>query len=178
MAQSTKGGGSWGNKMMVVRLINFLAVILMSSIVLADVCPSGGLPKAAVGNYLKSMQEHRFVDAYSFVSESMTDGKSKQDWSDLQQMFYEGGGVIIFGVDIRQPSSVVSDKECTESAIVPNVLKSRDNFNNQGITEFELYTVILKEGLWLVDSQETLFEQPDVDIWFPGEVIPEFLDKK
>ena len=61
---------------------------------------------------------------------------------------------------------------------MPNILKSRDNFNNQGITEFELYTVVRKDDRWLVDSQETLFDQPDVDKWFPGETIPEFLDKK
>jgi hypothetical protein len=37
---------------------------------------------------------------------------------------------------------------------------------------------VKRKEKWLVDSQETLFDQGDVDIWFPGEVMPDFLDKK
>jgi hypothetical protein len=48
------------------------------------------------------MQERRFIDAFKFVSNSMTDGRSNKDWAELQEMFYTGGGVIIFGIDVRQ----------------------------------------------------------------------------
>jgi hypothetical protein len=146
--------------------------------VLAGECPSSDLPQNALTNYLEAMQERRFIDAFKFVSNSMTDGRSNMDWAELQDMFYTGGGVIIFGIDVRHAMATDSDIDCVSAAIVPNVLKSRDNFNNQGITEFELYTVVRIDGQWLVDSQETLFDQPDVDKWFPGEIIPEFLDKK
>ena len=163
---------------MMARLFIFVAFFLISPLVLAEGCALSGSPEKAVENYLKMMQAKRFGEAYAFVSESMTDGKSNKDWANLQQMFYEGGGVIIFGIDVRPHSSDGADTACVGSVVVPNVLKSRDNFNNQGIVEFELYTVVKQDGEWLVDTQETLFDQPDVDKWFPGEVIPEFLDKK
>ena len=165
-------------KTKIVSFISFIVTLLINIQVHADACPSSDLHQNALTNYLEAMQERRFTDAFKFVSNSMTDGRSNKDWAELQEMFYTGGGVIIFGIDIRQAIAIVSDIDCTSTAIVPNILKSRDNFNNQGITEFELYTVVRKDDRWLVDSQETLFDQPDVDKWFPGETIPEFLDKK
>jgi hypothetical protein len=165
-------------KTKIVHLISFIIGLLINVQVLAAQCPSSVLPQKALTNYLEAMQERRFTDAFKFVSNSMTDGRSNKDWAELQEMFYIGGGVIIFGIDVRQAIAIESDADCSSTAIVPNILRSRDNFNNQGITEFELYTIVRIDGRWLVDSQETLFDQPDVDKWFPGETIPEFLDKK
>jgi len=95
----------------------------------------------------------------------------------LQKLFYEGGEVNIFGIDTRAAQSVDGDAACASRAVVPNVLKSRDKFNNQGITEFEIYTLVLDDGVWRIDAQETLFEQADVDRYFPGEKLPELRDQ-
>jgi hypothetical protein len=95
----------------------------------------------------------------------------------VQKLFYEGGAVNIFGIDIRAPQGEGEDTACATRAIVPNVLKSRDKFNNQGTTEFELYTVVKDGETWKVEAQETLFEAADVERWFPGEEIPEFRDQ-
>ncbi len=153
--------------------------VIGSSVLKAESCPEDGDDRsAAVRNYLIAMQEHRFEDAFDFVTESMTDRKSREDWASLQRMFYQGGGVVIYSIDERIAHLSRGELNCDETAIVPNVLKSKDNFNNQGLTEFELYEVVKHKEKWLVDSQETLFDQGDVDIWFPGEVMPDFLDKK
>ncbi len=165
-------------KIKIACSISFIITLLINMQVYADECPSSDLPQKALTNYLEAMQERRFLDAFKFVSDSMTDGRSKKDWAELQEMFYTGGGVIIFGIDVRQAIATTSDIECASTAIVPNILKSRDNFNNQGITEFEIYTIVRRDERWLVDSQETLFDQSGVDKWFPGETLPEFLDKK
>jgi|GEM_PF-422210 hypothetical protein len=169
----------WGGRVMNKIVLFWFLFVISSGVLKAEPCSddSGNRP-SVVRNYLTAMQEHRFADAFDFVTESMTDRKSKEDWASLQRMFYEGGGVVIYSVDERIAHFSRGELTCDEIAIVPNVLKSKDNFNNQGITEFELYTVVKRDGQWLVDSQETLFDQGDVDIWFPGEVIPEFLDKK
>lgn len=149
---------------------------LASASVVAEECENGAGAKSAVGSYLSAMQEHRFKDAFEFVTETMTDGRVKDEWAGMQKLFYQGGEVNIFGIDIRVPQADENDPDCTIRAIVPNVLKSRDKFNNQGITEFEIYTVAKDGDTWKVDMQETLFDQPEVDKWFPGEKLEQFRD--
>jgi hypothetical protein len=166
-------------KLMSKILLCLLSFVIGSSLLNASSCQDDGVNRhVAVRHYLAAMQEHRFADAFDFVTESMTDNMSKEDWASLQRIFYEGGGVVINSINEGTAHLSRGELTCDESAIVPNVLKSKDNFNNQGITEFELYTVVKYDGKWLVDSQETLFDQGDLDVWFPGEVMPEFLDKK
>ena len=157
----------WG----LVSLLTFAAAASA-----AQDCAETEGPVAAVNSYLVAMQEHRFKDAFAFVTETMTDGRAQDDWAGMQKLFYQGGEVNIFGIDIRTPQVVGDDAACKQKAVVPNVLKSRDKFNNQGTTEFEIYTVIKDGDIWKVDMQETLFDQPDVDKWFPGEKLPEFHD--
>lgn len=140
-------------------------------------CEDAAAAATAVEDYLVAMQEHRFEDAYDDVTANMTDGKSRGEWAALQKLFYEGGEVNIFGIDVRTPQVPEGAADCRARAMVPNVLKSRDKFNNQGTTEFEVYTVVLEDGAWRVEMQETLFDQPDVDRWFPGESLPEFRDQ-
>lgn len=156
-----------------------LCLLAASGAGAVEPCPAERAEGAAqaVDGYLTAMQEHRFEDAYDFVTAGMTDGKSRGAWAALQKMFYEGGEVNIYGIDIRTALAPEDDSACAEAAIVPNVLKSRDKFNNQGLTEFELYTVVDKDDRWLIDRQRTLFEQPEVDRWFPGEQLPEFRDQ-
>jgi hypothetical protein len=140
-------------------------------------CADGAGPRAAVDGYLKAMQEHRFTDAYEFVTATMTDGKAREAWAAEQKLFYEGGAVNIYGIDIRAPHAPDDDGACAARAIVPNVLKSRDKFNNQGTTEFELYTAVKDGDAWRVDAQETLFDAAQVEQWFPGEEVPEFREQ-
>ena len=80
--------------------------------------------------------------------------------------------------DAREPHRAIKNVFfCEDSAVVPNVLKAKDKFNNQGSTEFELYTVIKADGGWKLDSQELLFEEADIRKWFPNDEIPEFQDQ-
>ena len=81
----------------------------------------------------------------------------------MHKLFYEGGEVNIFGIDVRPPQVPEGAADCSARAMVPNVLKSRDKFNNQGLTEFEVYTVVAADEGWRIDAQQTLFEQAEVD---------------
>ncbi|MEC9248961.1 MAG: hypothetical protein VX986_08070 [Pseudomonadota bacterium] len=140
-------------------------------------CPSTINPGEGVESYLSAMQHHRFEDAYSFVTSNMTDGRSMQDWARLQQYFYIGGEVVIFGISVRNAVALKGDSECKDKAIVPNVLRSRDKFNNQGTTEFELYSMVKENGIWKVDSLEVLFEEKEIERWFPEDNVPIFRDQ-
>ncbi len=151
--------------------------MLTTGTALAAECGDDSGPHAALDNYLKAMQSHNFDKAYEFVTASMTDGKSREDWAAQQKLFYEGGEVNILNIDIRKAQGTDDDASCAKKANVPNILKSRDKFNNQGTTEFEVYQAIKAGETWKVDSQETLFDAAGVQKWFPGEKVPEFKDQ-
>ena len=138
-------------------------------------CADSEGPKSAVAGYVGAMKENRFMDAYDFVTTSMTDGESRDQWAATQKIWFQGGEVKITMIDTREAHGTTDDGECAKSAIVPNVMASSDRFNNQGITEFELYTVVKDGDAWKVDSQETLMSDDDVQKWFPGEKMPEML---
>ena len=142
----------------------------------AAFCPNSDGPQGAVNGYLTTMSEYRFKDAYDFVSATMTDGKTREDWAGQQSAWYKGGEVIIFGKDIRMAHAIDDDVDCEKKAIVPNVLKSRDKFNTQGTTEFEYYITINDGDRWRVDSQETLFDAVAIKKWFPNDEVPDFRD--
>ncbi len=154
------------------------ALVILASIsfrLMAETpCPLHEDPGVGLEGYLSAMQRHRFEDAYEFVTANMTDGKSKEDWVKQQQYFYIGGEVVIFAMSIRDALAVQRGDDCKAQAIVPNVLKSRDKFNNQGTTEFELYKVVKEGDAWKVDSLEVLFEEAEIAKWFPEDRIPEF----
>ena len=163
-------------------LTYFLVFLFFSPFSSAEEHPSKQCPKeseaaTAVGNYLTAMQNHNFKKAHDFVTNFMTDGMSRDNWAGMQKLFYQGGEVNIYGIDIRPAHAVDGDPLCEGKAVVPNILQSRDKFNNQGTTEFELYTVVLsKTGMWKVDSQETLFDEARIGAWFPGVEVPAFRD--
>lgn len=140
-------------------------------------CPDGAGPRAAVEGYLTAMQESRFTDAYEFVNANMTDGRVRSEWAGMQKLFFEAGGVSIYKFDVREPHGTDDDPGCAARALVPNVLHSRDKFNNQGTVEFEVYTVAKGGDAWQVDAQETLFDEADIRVWFPDDEIPEFRDQ-
>lgn len=156
---------------------SMLAGMLLTGAVMAAECGDDSGPRAALDNYLKAMQAHQFDGAYDFVTASMTDGKSREDWAAQQKLFYQGGEVNILNIDIRKAQGTDDDAACAKKASVPNILKSRDKFNNQGTTEFEVYVAVKDGETWKVDSQETLFDAAGVQKWFPGETVPEFKDQ-
>ncbi|MCB1746803.1 MAG: hypothetical protein KDK06_06490 [Gammaproteobacteria bacterium] len=140
----------------------------------ATPCPSDDDgPRGAVMGYLTAMHEHRFVDAYDFVTDGMTDGRDRTVWAVLQGRAYGPGKVEIYGVDPRAAMVDGDDTSCTHHAVVPNLLSARDRLNIHGAVEFELYHVVREDGRWRVDSQETLFDDPAILHWFPGTEIVE-----
>jgi len=138
-------------------------------------CADDPGPAAAVRGYITSLKEHRFEDAYQFVSPTMTDGKPVAEWAALQKKMFELGGVAIGEVDVRAAKrEMVDESTCAPRAKVPNVLHAGDVMNNQGSTEFEVYTVVLDATGWKVDSQQTLFDEAGIREWFPDDQIPKF----
>jgi hypothetical protein len=141
---------------------------------LAADCP-GGPPESAVLGYAEAMKAKNFEAAYDFVTDTMTDGRPREEWANLQRKMFEFGGVSIGKIDVRKGvPDPAPGGGCPVSAKVPNVLNAVDVLNNQGSTEFEVYTVLLKDGKWRIDSQETLFDEPKIREWFPDDEIPEF----
>ena len=137
---------------------SMLAGMLLTGSALAADCADDSGPKKALESYLLAMQAHKFNDAYEHVTASMTDGKSREDWAAQQKLFYEGGEVNILNIDIRKAQATDDDATCAKKASVPNILKSRDKFNNQGTTEFEVYVAVKDGDAWKRVSQETLFD--------------------
>src|SRR5262245_36621043 len=94
-------------------------------------CTSDPGPADAVRGYITSMKEHRFEDAYQYVSKTMTDGKPVAEWAALQKKMFELGGVAIGDVDVRAAQrEVAADGVCAPQAKVPNVLHAGDVLNN------------------------------------------------
>lgn len=135
-------------------------------------------PKRAVEGYLGAMKAQRFEDAYDFVTATMTDGKPRDEWAGVQRKLFQLGAVELGDLDVRAAHNTLKNPFlCADRSIVPNVLRAKDRFNNQGSTEYEIYTVLKEGGAWKIDSQETLFDEPKIHEWFPGEVIPEFKEQ-
>jgi len=156
---------------------SMLAGMWLTGSALAADCADDSGPKKALESYLTAMQAHKFNEAYDHVTPSMTDGKSREDWAAQQKLFYEGGEVNILNIDIRKAQATDDDASCASKASVPNILTSRDKFNNQGTTEFEVYVAVKDGETWKVDSQETLFDAEGVQKWFLGEKVPDFKDQ-
>ena len=134
-------------------------------------------PRVAVEGYLRAMKERRFDDAYGFVSARMTDARPQAEWAALQAKMFELGGVKLADPDVRTPQRATdADGHCLAEAKVPNVLRAADALNNQGSTEFEVYTVVLDGKTWKVDAQETLFDEKEIRAYFPNDEIPAFKD--
>jgi len=148
----------------------FACLSFTSSVYAADPlrCTDGSEAHAAVMDYLSAMHNNHFTQAYDYVSSNMTDGRSREQWSELQAKAYPAGKVQIYGVDARSALAADGDAACTKAAIVPNVLSSKDKLNEHGLVEFEIYTVKLVGDRRAIDEQRTLFEEAEVDMWFPS----------
>jgi hypothetical protein len=154
-----------------------VSAISMSGTALAAPCADPLGPRAAVHRYVSAMKDYQFESAYDLVTPGMTDARSKAEWSKLQLEFFVAGKVVILKSSIRAPQTAPNEADCSTRAVVPNVLVAKDRFNNQGSTEFEIYTVVKVGDRWRIDEQETLIMDSDVEIWFPGEEIPEYHDQ-
>ena len=118
-------------------------------------------PDETVKAYLKAMQDHKFNEAYDYVSSTLRAGTSREEWAKEQQYIVEVGEVKIFEFKVF-PAELIG----TEKARVPNILKSQDKYLNQlGLDEYELYDVIKEEGSWRID-QQTLVEGADREEYF------------
>lgn len=165
-------------KRLIIALVVIVAVVLGGGLYNGKTCVNDQGPRLAVENYVRSMKENRFEDAYDVVTVSMTDGAERDDWAGGQRRMFEVGEVEIGELDVRSPHRANKNAFfCEDRAQVPNVLRAKDRFNNQGSKEFEVYTVIKDGGTWKVDGQETLFEEPEIRKWFPDDEIPEFPDQ-
>lgn len=133
----------------------------------AGPCPDSTGQRAAIEGYLTAMQEHRFSDAYDFVTTNMTDGRDRAEWAALQKQFFEGGEVKIYGIDVRSAHEVDGNSPCEVLAAVPNILRSSDKFNTDGIVEFEIYYVVNDGERWRIASQETIYGENAIGAWFP-----------
>jgi len=160
---------------------NLLIIVVVVAIGLGaglfnrETCSGDPGPRVAVEMYLTSMKEYRFGDAYDYVTSRMTDSAERETWAAGQKRIFEFGEVQMEDPDARTPQRAIKNVFfCDASAVVPNVLKAKDKFNNQGSTEFELYTVIMEGGAWKLDSQELLYEEADIRKWFPNDEIPDF----
>jgi hypothetical protein len=120
-------------------------------------------PEETVGKYLVAFKEGNFRAAYPFVTKSMAQNKSEEDWAKEQQWIMQMAEAKVFDFKVF-PGKVEGDK-----AFVPNVLNSQDKFLNQlGVVEHELYTLIKEDGRWKINQQQ-IVEPGDVGKWFPAD---------
>ena len=138
-------------------------------------CLSDAGPQAVVQNYLTTMKDKCFEDAFQFVTASMTDGKPAAAWAEQQSKMFKMARVVINDIDVRPGHRELKNVfMCAANATVPNVLRASDVLNSQGSTEFEIYKVIMDGDAWRIDSQETLFDEATIHQWFPDDQIPDF----
>lgn len=164
-------------KKLVIAVCLLAGVALLGAYFHASTCTEDPEPGKAVLAYLSAMKEKRFADAYDFVTARMTDGKPREEWAALQQKIFELGAVTLGNLDVRPARRErMNAFQCAPSAKVPNVLHAADVLNNQGSTEFEVYTVLKDGGKWRVDGQETLFGETAIRAWFPNDPIPALKD--
>jgi len=143
-----------------------VAAVLVCSLAVAPLgfAASDRTPEDTVKQYLSAMQNHKFNEAYDFVSSTLRAGKDREEWAKEQQYIVQVGEVKIFEFKVFPAEKIGEDK-----AKVPNILKSQDKYLNQlGLDEYELYELIKEEGEWRID-QQTLVEGEDRQTYFPGQ---------
>jgi hypothetical protein len=151
--------------MIVPRCFAVSAVSLMLCLAIAGpslAAATERTPEDTVKQYLGAMQNHKFSEAYDYVSSTLRGGKSREEWAKEQQYIVEVGEVKIFEFKVFPAEKVGEDK-----AKVPNILKSQDKYLNQlGLDEYELYELVKEDGQWRID-QQTLVEGAEREEYFP-----------
>ena len=120
-------------------------------------------PEETVTRYLEALKAGNFSSAYDYISASMAQHESREDWTKEQQWTTQMADVKIFDFHVY-PGKV-------EGAVahVPDLLSSQDKFLNQlGVQEHELYTLIREDGRWKIDQQQ-LLEKSEQGKWFPSQ---------
>lgn len=159
-------------------MVIVVVVALGAGLFNRETCSTDQGPRRAVEMYLTSLKNYQFEDAFDHVTGRMTDNQGREEWAASQRRVFEYGEVEMEDPDVRAPHRAVRNFFfCDASAVVPNVLKAKDKFNNQGSTEFELYTVVLEGGAWKLDEQELLYEEEGIRKWFPNDEIPNYQDQ-
>ena len=157
-----------------MRRTALILSVLASPAAMADLCLNDDGPRGVVESYITAMKAYQFEEAYTFLTGNMHDNQPVADWSETQLGYFVAGEVRLAKPDARQAHGIDGDSSCDTKAIVPHVLRAKDKFNNQGSTEFELYTVIKDGDTWKIDEQESLFDDADVSKWFPDDSVPEY----
>lgn len=143
------------------RIARAMVALVIVTVTVARAATPQRAPEETLREYLTALKEGKIETAYDRVSKAMRHGKSREDWAKEQREFGSLADVKIFGFDVG------ASKIEGEKAFVPNVLKSQDKLINQmGLTEYELYTLIVEDGEWKVD-QQILVEPQDMGKWFP-----------
>jgi hypothetical protein len=122
-------------------------------------------PEEVVKLYLESIQKGDYKTAYPLLSSEMRGNLDEEKWIAQQTVVMKLGEVSISSFRVF-PAKMEGNK-----AIVPNLLKSKDKFINQGgLNEYELYTLVLgPEKKWQID-QQALVETDAIHKWFPADV--------
>lgn len=140
-------------------------------------CLNDDGPREAVRGYITAMKDENFENAYRFVTVTMTDGLPVAAWAEQQRRIFKMAKIVINKVDVRRGYRQLENIfMCASTAQVTNVLHASDFLNNQGSSEFEVYTLIMGGGGWKIDSQETLFDDASISRWFPDDKTPVFKD--
>lgn len=143
-------------RVLILGLVVLLAAPVSSAV--AELSPKGTVEK-----YLAAMQNHRFEEAFDYVSEALRGGKSREEWGKEQQYIVQMGEVKIFGFKVFDAVMV------GEKAKVPNILKSQDKYLNQlGLDEYEVYDLIKEGTSWHID-QQTLVNGAERKEYFPDQ---------
>ena len=158
-------------------LVLVVAIVVGGGYLNRTQCLNDDGPRRAVQDYLAAMKDERFDDAYEFVTASMTDNLAVAEWAGQQSTVFKMGKVVINKIDVRRGYRELENVfMCAATAKVSNVLHASDILNNQGSSEFEIYTLVMDGGDWKIDSQETLFDDAMIRQWFPDDEAPVFKD--
>jgi len=139
-------------------------LLVASALAQADATPERK-PDEVVRVYLESIQKGDYRTAYGLLSTDMRGNLDEEKWVAQQTILMKLGEVTIDSYRVF-PAKIDGAK-----AIVPNLLKSKDKYiNQQGLNEYELYTLVLApDKKWQID-QQALVETDAVSKWFPPDV--------
>jgi hypothetical protein len=142
-----------------------VALLLFGAPALAAADDTERKPEEVVKLYLDSVQKGDFKTAYPLLTPDMRGNLDEEKWVAQQIVVMKLGEVTISSYRVF-PAKMDGAK-----AIVPNLLKSKDKYINQGgLNEYELYTLVLgPDKKWQIE-QQALVETDAVHKWFPPDV--------
>lgn len=150
-----------------------IPVLLLPLLLGSAAIPGPGSPEVIVGRYLSALKNKDFTAAHHLLTDEMTGGKDAWAWSIEQALVFKRSALVIQDFEIY--SATING----DSAMVPNILHSRDNIvNREGAAEFELYRLHKSAGRWRIDRQKLLSKRQR-EHWFEQRVdVSSFLEKR